>query len=166
MHVSSTSSLQDLKLIGLDAERSHAISGGLVRIVFRLSGPPPLGWSYVFTTTWQTVVYPMKRATGVDGDTIWIDCLAEEVEAYHLEQIKSAVEQTNKQYREGALLQAIHASHQREADAQLRSKLHDMSRTLYPTEASVATPPRDPGGGFLGRLWRFLSPRKRRKTHA
>jgi hypothetical protein len=140
MRISNMKSFRDLKLIGLDTERSHAIAGGMVRIFFRLSEPPPLGWSYIFTTTWQSVVYPLKRPTGVDGDTIWIDCIPEEVGTYHLERLESAIEQSNKKHREAALLQAIHTSHQLEAEAQLRAKLQDMSQTLYPADASP--PPR------------------------
>ena len=160
-------SLRDLKLIGLDAERSHAIAGGMVRIYFRLSGPPPLGWSYVFMTTWQTLIYPLKRPTGVDGDSIWIDCIPEEVGTHHLERLESAVEQSNKKYREAALLQAIHTSQKLEAEAQLRAKLQDMSQTLYPADASDAAPaPRFWGSVFLGRLRRFFRPDRRQRTNA
>src|SRR5438309_11862355 len=127
MPVFNMRSFRDLKLIGLDTKRSHAIAGGIVRIFFRLSGPPPLGWSYTFTTTWQALADPLKPPTGVDGDTIWIDCIPEEVGTYHLEKLENAVEQANQDYREGVVLQAIHASGRLEAEAQLRSKLQDMS---------------------------------------
>ena len=70
-------------------------------------------------TTWQTLIYPLKRPTGVDGDSIWIDCIPEEVGTHHLERLESAVEQSNKKYREAALLQAIHTSQKLEAEAQL-----------------------------------------------
>lgn len=155
-------SLRDLKLIGLDAERSHAIPGGMVRIFFRLSGSPPLGWSYVFMTTWQVLLYPLKRSTGVDGDAIWIECIPEEVGTHHLERLESVVEQANKQYRDAALLQAIHASHKLEREAQLRSKLQDLSQTLYPAAEPVVPPaPRFLGSAFFGRLWRLFTPNRR-----
>jgi len=125
-------SLRNLALIGLDTERSYAIAGQMVRIYFRLSGPPPLGWSYIFTTIWNEVIYPSKRPAGVESDRIWIDCIPEEVAAYHLERLESAVAQTNARYREGTRQQAFIASHQTELEAQLRSKLQDLSQTLYP----------------------------------
>ena len=75
MRVSHTKSFQDLKITGLDTEHSHAIAGAMVRIYFRLSNSPLLGWSYVFATTWSTVDYPLKRPAGVESGTIWIDCI-------------------------------------------------------------------------------------------
>jgi hypothetical protein len=160
--------VQDLKIAGLDTEHSHAIAGGMVRIYFRLSRPPPLGWSYIFTTTWNGVDYPLKRPAGVESDTIWIDCVPEEVGTHHLERLVSAVEQTNATYRYEARQQGIKASRQAELDAQLRSKLLDLNRTLYPADGVVDTsaPPRFWPGVFLAKLRQFLYPRKRRKSDA
>jgi len=163
MRVSNMKSLRDLKLIGLDAERSHAIAGGRVRIFFRLSETPPLGWSYVFMTTWKALD-PSKRPTGVDGDAICIDCIPEEMGPHYLERLEKAVEESNKTYRETALQQAIHTSHKIEADAQLRAKLQQLSQTLYPpTKPVVSATPRFLGSELLGRLWHFFMPTKRQK---
>ncbi len=151
----------DLVLTGLDTERSHSLDGGMVRIFFRLSGPPPLGWSYVFTTTWQTVAYPLKRPTGVGGDSIWIDCIPEEVGMHHLERLKRAVEEANQKYREGVLLQTIQANHQLDAEAELRARLQAMSQTLYPPPPPA---PRVLGSAFLGRLWQSFSPPEKRNA--
>ena len=132
MRVSHMKSLRDLSIIGLDTERSHAIGGEMVRVYFRVSSPPPLGWSYIFTTTWNTVVYPLKRPAGVESEAIWIDCIPEEVGTYHLERLEIAVAQTNAKYRDGARQQSANASHHAELEAQRRSKLRDLDQTLYP----------------------------------
>ena len=163
-----TKSFQDLKITGLDTEHSHAIAGAMVRVYFRLSDPPPLGWSYVFATTWSTVDYPLKRPAGVESGTIWIDCIPEEIATHHFEQLQSAVARTNATYRDGARQQAIIASRQAELGAQLRSKLQDVSRTLYPVDGAVAgsAPPRYWGRAFLAKVRRFLFPSMRRKSDA
>lgn len=94
----SKKSFQDLRITGLDSERSHAIAGALVRIYFQLSEPPPLGWSYIFTTTWQAARNPLKRQAGMEGDAIWIECIPEEVGASHIEALASTVTGTNVKY--------------------------------------------------------------------
>src|SRR5262245_41250155 len=164
MRVAHMKSSQDLELVRLDTECSHPIAGAMVRIYFRLSGPPPLGWPYTFTSVWNEVVYPSKRPAGVEGDRIWIDCVPEEVGTHHLQQLKSAVAQTNARHREGARQQAINASQQAELEAQPRAKLQDLNRTLYPESVPLDgnTSPRFLGSAFFGRLWRLLFPKKRK----
>jgi len=166
MRLSHLRSLQDLKVIGLDTERSHAIGGAMVRIYFRLSGPPPLGWSYIFTTTWNAGVHSLKRSVGVDSDRIWIDCTLEEVETYH-GRLESAVAQTNAKYREAARQQAINASHQAESEARLRLKLQDLSQALYPADEPIdnSSSPRFLSNALVTKLSRILSPSKRRRNH-
>jgi hypothetical protein len=155
----SKKALQDLRITGLDTERSHAIAGALVRIYFQLSEPPPLGWSYIFTTVWQAVAYPLKRQAGMEGDAIWIDCIPEEIGTYHIKQLESAVAQANAKYRDGARQQRLKTNRQAELDVQLRSRLEDLSRTLYPVgelAGSSGAAQRFLGSAFLAKLRRFL----------
>ena len=164
MHASDKKSFQDLRITGVDTERSHAVAGAVVRIYFQLSEQPPIGWSYTFTTVWEAMAYPLKRQAGVEGDAIWIECIPEEVETYHGEQLESAVAQANATYRDRARQQALDASRQAELDAQLRSKLRDLSQTLYPADqlaGSCNAPPRFWGSAFLARLRQFLFQDKR-----
>ena len=163
----SRKSFQDLWITGLDTERSHAIGGALVRIYFQLSTPPPLGWSYMFTTTWQAVEYPLKRQVGVEGDVIWIECIPEELGTHHIEQLESAVAQTNAKYRDGTRQRVLNASRQAELDFQLRSRLEDLRRTLYPADEKARSheaSPRFWSSAFLTRLLRVFSRDKTRKS--
>lgn len=165
MHLSSKK-FTDLRIVGLATERCHAIEGSLVRVHFRLSTSPPLGWSYIFTTVWQTVEYPLKRPAGVEGDVIWIDCAPEEVGLHHLEKLEKSVAQANTEFRAKAQQQALDAGRQAQLEAQLRSQIADLNRTLYP-EAESATKGsakrRSWASGFLEKFWSFLWQSKSQK---
>ena len=138
VHLSTKTLDDDLRVIGLATERCHAIPGSLVRLHFRLSSSPPLGWSYIFTTVWRTVQYPLKRPAGVEGDFIWIDCVPEEVGLHHLAKLEESVAKANAEFRAKAQQQALNAGRQAQLDAKLRSQIADLNRTLYP-EAEPAT---------------------------
>ena len=136
MHL-STKKFNDLRVVGLATERCHTKDGSLVRVHFRLSGLPPLGWSYIFTTVWQAVQYSEKRPAGVEGDVIWIDCVPEEVGLYHLEKLEKSVAQTNAEFRAKAQQQALDGERQAQLEAQFRSQIADLNRTLYPEAESL-----------------------------
>src|SRR5690349_7223934 len=111
----------DLKIAGVAMERSHLIGGSLVRVHFRLSAAPPLGWSYIFATVWRAVQYPEKRPAGVEADTIWIDCNPDEVETCHLRNLDQAVSQANIEYKVKAQDQALNAGRRAQLESQQRS---------------------------------------------
>jgi len=164
MHL-STKKFSDLQIVGLAAERCHTIEGSLVRVHFRLSSSPPLGWSYVFTTVWQSVQYALKRPAGVEGDVIWIDCVPEEVGAYHLEQLENAVAKTNDEFRAKAHQQSLDSGRQAQLEAQLRSQIANLNRTLYPAAEAPPYPcaKRKPSaGGFFAKVWTLLWHSKKR----
>ena len=124
-----------LALAGLLTERCHPIKGDLVRIYFRLSEPPPLGWSYLFTNVWRGLGCPMRRQAGVDCDAIWIDCVPEELAADLGKWVEQAVQETNNIYQTKDREQAGDAARERQAQAQLYFKLQTLRQTLYPEPA-------------------------------
>ena len=153
----SKKAFQGLTIKRLDAGRSHAIAGAMARIYFQLSEPPPLGWSYTFTTIWQSLTYPSKCQAGVESDTIWIECVPEEVATYHFGQLEDAVAQTNAMFRQRAQEQAFLAGRNAQSDAELQARLEDLSRTLYPVDelaGDSSEPERLWGSLFLARLRR------------
>ncbi len=167
IHLSTEKPFEALRVIGLATDRCHIIDGSIVRVHFRLSGSPPLGWSYTFTTVWQAVEYPHKRPAGVEGDFIWIDCIPEEVGAYHLERLEQAVTQANAEYRAKAVEQALNAERQAQLEAQLRSRLADLNRTLYPTnmpDSGADAKRQSWGSAFIATIWSLLGRGKRLKN--
>jgi hypothetical protein len=133
MRVPYKKSFQGLKIIGLATERCYKLKEPLVRMYFQLSEPPPLGWSYIFTTIWRSLAYPTKRQTGVEMDAIWIDCIPEEVETNHIRQLEDALTQTNDIYKREAIKQANNVAYQSQLDSHLKLKLEELSQALYPT---------------------------------
>jgi len=160
MSIRKEQPFQDLRITGIDTARSHAIDGGMARIYFQLSAPPPFGWSYIFTTVWQAVEYPMKSHAGVESDSVWINCRPEDFEPHHLEQLENAVAQTNANYRDKTQAQAINTIRQRELQLQLQSKLEDIGQTFYPDQRpeSSPTPSKSRFNNFFAGWVRLLFP--------
>src|SRR6266566_168529 len=50
---------QGLRISALLKDRCSVTENGLVRVQLELSEHPPLGWSYIFLTVWQSMDYPM-----------------------------------------------------------------------------------------------------------
>jgi hypothetical protein len=166
IHLSTETSFEGLRLVGLAADRCHIIEGSMVRVHFRLSSPPPLGWSYIFTTVWQSVQYPQKRPAGVEGDFIWIDCVPAEVRPNHIQKLEQAVARANLEYQSSVQTQVIDAERRTQLDAQLRSQLADLNRALYPAEVSIRSSGirrRSWVSGFIARIGSLFSRGKRRE---
>lgn len=154
---SAQKTFRGLTIIRLDTERSYAVNETIARIYFQLSAPPPLGWSYIFTTIWQTMA--LKCHAEVDDGAIWIECVPEQVVTHHIGQLEVAVGQTNAAYCKGAQQQAFIARRQAQAEAQFRARLVDLGRILYPEEAPAYEsdePERLCGSTFLARLRRMF----------
>ncbi len=148
-------------MIRLDTKLSHAITETMARIYFKLSEPPPVGWSYIFTTVWQALNYPLKchAEVEVDKGALWIECVPEDVVTHHIRQLEEAVAQTNATYCEQARRQAFMARRQAESDADFRAKLEDVGRTLYPEPVlvnEVTESERLWGSVFLARMRRAI----------
>jgi len=154
-------SFQSLKIVRLAIESCHATKGDLVRIYFQLSEPPPLGWAYIFTTVWRSMVYPMKRQTGVERDALWIECVPSEIATCHLRQLEYAVAQTSAIYCKEAQEQARDELSRAEQNAQIRLKLEELNQTFYP-----ATTPSLQQVSIIVKWLRFIFPSRRQESVA
>lgn len=132
---------EPIRLIGIDEAgitrpRNDGTAGSaLYTVPFILSRPPTLGWSELMVRNWNrppsytTMHRPgIGRVTGdrfvLDGTTI------EEVEQYHLETLRLALNETNRQYQEAAV-QRKREDERRESelaihDAAVREKLEQL----------------------------------------
>ncbi len=132
---SARRAFEGLRVVGLAVEHSHVVEGPLVRIHFRLSAQPPLGWSYIFTTVWKAAQYPEKRRAAVQGDLVWLECIPQELTESHIAQLENAVAQTNTEYQASTQQQTLKAGHHAQLNAQLQSELEALSRTHFPSPA-------------------------------
>lgn len=85
----------------MDGTRGSALYG----VPFRLSRRPPTGWGDLFIQSWNhppqfTSMHRPGIAT-VEGDVVWLrGTTLDEVERYHRDTLKLAVDQANKVYEE------------------------------------------------------------------
>lgn len=140
--------IKNLKIIGILNERCYAVEGNILRIYFRLSSPPPKGWSYRFSTVWQAVRYPGKRPAGIEEDALWIECAPEDVQQYHMGHLERAVAQANADFRSSHYQRAIAEQEEKALTSQSQALLDELSCTLKP----APHPSRQGGWGFLRRL--------------
>ena len=131
VRVATEKSGEGLKIVGLATERCHVVQGTTVRVHFRLSAPPPVGWPSIFGILWQVVQHPLKLHAGVEDDSIWIECDPEQVGPLHLKRLDKAVAQTNAKYRQGAQQQAVNTRREAQLDSRMQSQLDDLNRTLF-----------------------------------
>jgi hypothetical protein len=78
-------------------ERNRPVRGSRVRLHLSLSATPDAEWVEAFSLIWaQRIYYSRKCRTGVDGDLLWIECDPNELEEYHLDNLKATVTWTNQ----------------------------------------------------------------------
>jgi hypothetical protein len=90
---------QGLRISALLKDRCYVTDKGSVRIQLELSEYPPLGWSYIFLTVWDSTDYPMKSRVGVEEDTLWVEGEGSEFKNRDLPEIQKAIDETNARYR-------------------------------------------------------------------
>src|SRR4029077_14640011 len=57
---------KELRICELLKERCYIVQSPIVRIVLELSESPPLGWSYIFMSVWDSATYELKPRVGID----------------------------------------------------------------------------------------------------
>lgn len=139
-----TKPFEDVKIIGLVSERCYVVEGHILRIYLQFSATPPLGWSYMFSMVWKTVLYPAKCRAGVDGDAIWVECAPKEVKEYHLAELEGAVAQTNEYYRSSQVECVAAEAQEAELDGQIRAQLDELANSLKPVANSNTQARRSP----------------------
>jgi hypothetical protein len=109
----SDSAFKDLRISALFKDRCYVTEKGLVRIQLEFSEHPPVGWSYIFLTVWQAAEDPKKARVGIEEDTLWVECDAEEFKERDFPAVEKAIEETNARFR-GVLQEQIAAEARRE----------------------------------------------------
>jgi hypothetical protein len=111
--LSNEREFQELRISALLKDHCYVTEKGLVRIQLELSGHPPLGWSYIFLNVWQKSEDPRKARVGIEEDTLWVECDADEFKGHDFPAVEKAIEETNARFR-GVLQEQIAAEARRE----------------------------------------------------
>lgn len=97
---------QELRIIGVlkDRTRQDSRFGGLQNYYFQLSKHPPLNWAQYFENARSFPRHNMWRSAWIEGDCVVVKCALEEIERYHLRDLKEDVATANAQFSAAALM--------------------------------------------------------------
>jgi hypothetical protein len=127
---STTAPFENLFITSLLRDRCFPVQGPIVRVYLQLSRPPPLGWPSMFTVAWQNISYPEKRPAGVEGDSLWIECIPGEVMTLHIEHLAQGVAEANASHRLTLRDQAMEQIKQMELNTMIAAQLDDLGAVL------------------------------------
>lgn len=123
---------EDIKIVEMDENASYKSepSTKMMHIIFILSESAPYDWAEYFNDRWKQNFYMMKRAAYVSGKRLEIYCVPEELQQYHIPQLKKVIAETNSAYR-AHLEQTQRITAEREAtEANERAKLADLKSQI------------------------------------
>jgi len=122
----------DIAIIGLDvdATKPSQVASGLRHMYLQLSAQPPSEWQQLFDQERRFPRHSMWREAWVEGRHIVVDCVPEEIEQYHLRDLKEDVAKTNEKYRDYLGKVARAQKQQQEAEQKEKSRLDDLKSRL------------------------------------
>ena len=106
--------IEEIKIVDLDIERTRPSNkaSGLRHMYLRLSTSPNNEWVNIFNNERAFPRHSMWRHAWIEGQYIVVDCVPEEVERYHLNDLKQDVLNTNAKYT--TYLQQVQAKKEHE----------------------------------------------------
>lgn len=109
-------SLPNLRIIGIVKEKTQQDReyGGLQHYYFQLSSTPPPGWKKHFDNARSFPRHSMWRKAWVSGDCVAVKCALDELERYHLRDLKEDVETANQAYAQEKNAQEARARYEQE----------------------------------------------------
>lgn len=115
----------DVRIVGVDKQRTRKPdpSLDLYDVHLQLSSRPPADWGRVFEAQRSFPRHTMWRRAWVDGSYIVVNCGLDELQRYHIPDLKTDVAAANDKYRE--LLrqaQAQQTQTERKAEEERRRK--------------------------------------------
>lgn len=123
---------KDIKIVELDENASHTRehNSRMVNIILILSESAPDAWARHFNNQWQQHFYMMKRDASVSGKRLEIYCLPEELQQYHIPELKSVISKTNLAYRSLVEQAQRDAAERNAAAARQRDELVDLKSKI------------------------------------
>ena len=97
-----TNGFEDITIVSINVSASsHTFPASvLMNIVFNLSSTAPGEWSSIFNFRWNHRIYVMKRGAHICADHLEICCAPEELETFHMPELKAVIAGTNQVYRQ------------------------------------------------------------------
>ena len=99
-------------------------------IYLRLSQTPPPLWESYFKESRKVSRHPHWRRAWIDRKYVIVECLPEEVEKYHLNDLKQDIAYANQHYRQYSQRQNQAKIKKKENDLQERERLREIKSRL------------------------------------
>jgi hypothetical protein len=127
-----SSEFKDITITGLATERTRQSdrAEGLRHMFLKLSVQPAAEWAQIFKAERQFPRHNTWRKAWIEGDSIVVDCVPEELETHHLKDLQVDLANTNLKYRD--YLAKVEAQDRREQEAQAKEneRLEDLKGRL------------------------------------
>lgn len=123
---------EDIQIVDLDEERTHKPdqSYALFNMYLKLSADPPTEWRQIFEAERRFPRHTMWRRAWIEGDYIVIYCVPEELERYHLKDLKEDFRNANRKYREYLTKLAREQARERHKEQIEQEQISDIKRRL------------------------------------
>ena len=121
-----------IKITGLDLQRTQPSTRapGLRHMYLTLFAAPPYEWTQIFEDRRRFPRHSMWRRAWIEGDSIVIDCVPEEIEGCHLNDLKEDVVACNERYLEWRTMAAAAAANRDEEERREQKRLEELQSRL------------------------------------
>jgi dTMP kinase len=122
----------DIRITGLntDSTRQSPTAPGLRLMYLSLSDSPPQVWGQIFKAERQFPRHTMWRRAWIEDNCIVVDCVPEELEKFHLKDLKTDVANSNIKFREFLAMAERQAQAGEEATQRERERIEKVKRQL------------------------------------
>lgn len=122
----------DIRIVSLEDEMmvESPNQPSLRYVYLKLSQTPPPLWQHHFKEARKVARHPHWRHAWIDRKFIVVECLLEEIELYHLNDLKKDLAHANRQYRQHVTKQSHHEQAKNTAYIQEVEKLRDIKSRL------------------------------------
>lgn len=122
----------DIRIVKLAVEktRQSQTAPGLRLMYLELSESPPHPWTLLFDQERAFPRHSMWRDARIEGRYIVVDCVPEELEKYHLQDLKQDVLNSNQKYVQWQAKAAAQAAQRAQKEVQERQRLAELGSRL------------------------------------
>lgn len=125
-------SFEDIRIVDLDEHRTHNPDPSklLYNMYLKLSGTPPSEWRQIFDAERRFPRHNMWRRAWVEEDYIVVYCVPDELQKYHLRDLKQDTGNANNKYRAYLTEVAQHEAREAQKREAARASIRDVKRRL------------------------------------
>lgn len=122
----------DIRIFDLDLDRSYNPDETkvLYNMYLKLSSSPPLEWEQIFIAERRFPRHTMWRGTWLEGQYIVVYCVPDELEKYHLRDLREDTENANRKYRQYLTEEAQKEIRELSADEDKKQQFRDLKQRL------------------------------------